>query len=41
MNRFLSLIGSAKAVDLRRLTISAAGAGDREIFASYISEVPV
>ena len=35
------MIGSAKAVDLRRLTISAAGTGEREIFVSYISEVPV
>jgi hypothetical protein len=41
VNRYLNLIGSAKAVDLRRLTISAAGTGDREIFVSYISEVPV
>jgi hypothetical protein len=41
VNRYLNLIGSAKAVDLRRLTISAAGTGEREIFVSYISEVPV
>ncbi len=41
VNRYLNLIGSAKAVDLRRLTISASGAGEREIFVSYISEVPV
>ena len=41
VNRYLDLIGSAKAVDLRRLTISAAGTGEREIFVSYISEVPV
>ncbi len=41
VNRYLNLIGSAKAVDLRRLTISAVGAGEREIFVSYISEVPV
>jgi hypothetical protein len=41
VTRYLNLIGSAKAVDLRRLTISAAGAGEREIFVSYISEVPV
>ncbi len=41
VNRYLNLIGSAKAVDLRRLTISAAGEGEREIFVSYISEVPV
>ncbi len=41
VNRYLNLIGSAKAVDLRRLTISATGTGEREIFVSYISEVPV
>jgi hypothetical protein len=41
VTRYLNLIGSAKAVDLRRLTISAAGAGEREVFVSYISEVPV
>jgi len=41
VNRYLNLIGYAKAVDLRRLTISAAGTGEREIFVSYISEVPV
>ena len=41
VNRYLNLIGSARAVDLRRLTISAAGTGEREIFVSYISEVPV
>jgi hypothetical protein len=41
VNRYLNLIGSMKAVDLRRLTLTAAGSGDREIFVSYISEVPV
>ncbi len=41
VNRYLNLIGSAKAVDLRRLTISATGTGEREVFVSYISEVPV
>jgi hypothetical protein len=41
VNRYLNLLGSARAVDLRRLTISAAGTGEREIFVSYISEVPV
>jgi hypothetical protein len=41
VNRYLNLIGSAKAADLRRLTISDTGSGDREIFVSYISEVPV
>src|SRR5437870_13169717 len=35
------LIGSAKGLDFRRITISAAGAGERNVFVSYISEVPV
>jgi len=41
IGRYLNLIGSAKAMDSRRMTISAAGTGEREIFVSYISEVPV
>jgi hypothetical protein len=41
VNRYLNLLGSARAVDLRRLTISATGTGEREVFVSYISEVPV
>ena len=41
VGRYLSLIGSAKAMDLRRMTISATGEGERDVFVSYISEVPV
>jgi hypothetical protein len=41
VGRYLNLIGSAKAMDLRRMTISTAGEGEREVFVSYISEVPV
>ncbi len=41
VGKYLSLIGSSRARDLRRMTISATGAGDRNIFVSYISEVPV
>jgi len=41
VGRYLSLIGSAKAMDLRRMTIAATGDGEREVFVSYISEVPV
>jgi len=41
VGRYLSLVGSAKAMDLRRMTISAAGDGERDVFVSYISEVPV
>jgi hypothetical protein len=41
VGRYLNLIGSAKAMDLRRMTISAVGTGERDVFVSYISEVPV
>jgi hypothetical protein len=41
VGKYLNLIGSSRARDLRRMTISDAGTGDREIFVSYISEVPV
>src|SRR5438045_7187840 len=41
VGRYLNLVGSSRARDLRRMTISASGSGDRDIFVSYISEVPV
>jgi hypothetical protein len=41
VGKYLNLIGSSRARDLRRMTISDTGTGDREIFVSYISEVPV
>jgi hypothetical protein len=41
VGKYLNLIGSSRARDLRRMTISDAGSGDRELFVSYISEVPV
>jgi hypothetical protein len=41
VGKYLNLIGSSRARDLRRMTISDIGTGDREIFVSYISEVPV
>jgi hypothetical protein len=41
VGRYLNLVGSSRARDLRRMTISATGNGDRDIFVSYISEVPV
>lgn len=41
VGRYLNLVGSSRARDLRRMTISAAGSGERDIFVSYISEVPV
>jgi hypothetical protein len=39
--RYLSLIGSSRARDVRRMSFTAAGSGDRDIFVSYISEVPI
>jgi len=41
VGRYLNLVGSSRARDLRRMTISATGSGERDIFVSYISEVPV
>ena len=41
VGKYLDLIASSRARDLRRMTISATGTGDRDIFVSYISEVPV
>jgi hypothetical protein len=41
VGRYLNLVGSSRARDLRRMTISALGSGERKVFVSYISEVPV
>src|SRR5258708_28267286 len=41
MNRYLSLLSSEREQDLRRMTLAAAGSGERQLFVSYISEVPV
>jgi hypothetical protein len=41
VGRYLNLVGSSRARDSRRMTLSATGSGDRNIFVSYISEVPV
>ncbi len=41
VGRYLSLIGSSRARDVRRMTFTAAGSGDRDVFVSYISEVPI
>lgn len=41
ISRYLSLVSSARDQDLRRMTISSTGNGDRSVFVSYISEVPV
>lgn len=41
VGRYLSLVSSSRSRDLRRMTISASGTGEREVFVSYVSEVPV
>jgi hypothetical protein len=41
VERYLNLIGSSRAKDVRRMTLTASGNGDRDVFVSYISEVPV
>jgi len=41
VSRYLNLIASTRLQDLRRMTISTAGAGDRQVYVSYISEVPL
>jgi hypothetical protein len=41
VSRYLALVGSIRDQDVRRLTIATAGAGDRDLFVSYVSEVPV
>ena len=41
VGRYLSLLASARQQDLRRMTISDSGAGERDLFVSYVSEVPI
>jgi hypothetical protein len=41
VGHYLSLIGSSRARDVRRMALTASGSGDREVFVSYISEVPI
>jgi len=41
IDRYLSLMGSTRSKDLRRMTIGASGSGERQVMVSYISEVPV
>jgi hypothetical protein len=41
VGRYLGLIGSSRARDVRRMSFTASGSGERDIFVSYISEVPI
>src|SRR6267142_198436 len=41
MNQYLGLLASEREQDLRRMTLATTGTGERQLFVSYISEVPV
>jgi hypothetical protein len=41
VGRYLGLLSSVRQQDIRRMTIDTAGTGDRQLYVSYISEVPV
>lgn len=41
VGRYLTLLSSVRQQDLRRMMISTSGAGERQLFVSYISEVPI
>jgi hypothetical protein len=41
VGRYLDIVSAGREADLRSMAISTEGAGDRDLFVSYISEVPV
>jgi hypothetical protein len=41
VGRYLGLLASARQQDLRRMVISTVGTGERQLYVSYISEVPI
>ena len=41
VDRYLDLASAGREADIRRMVVSTSGAGDRNLFISYISEVPV
>ena len=41
VGHYLDLLSSTRAADVRKMTISTEGSGERELRVSYISEVPV
>src|SRR5260370_31266110 len=41
ITKYMNLVSSTRDQDLRQMTISTTGAGARNVFVSYISEVPV
>jgi hypothetical protein len=41
VGRYLNLIASSRDQDVRRMTISTMGNGERNLYVSYVSEVPI
>ncbi len=41
VNRYLDVVGSTREQDVRSMVIATAGAGERPLFVSYVSEVPI
>ena len=41
VGRYLGLVAAARDQDIRRMTISTTGSGERNLYVSYISEVPI
>ena len=41
VGKYLGLVASAREQDVRRMTISTTGSGERNLYVSYISEVPI
>ena len=41
VSRYLDVVGSAREQDVRQMVISTSGSGERPLFVSYVSEVPI
>jgi len=41
IKRYLDIVASTRQKDLRRMAIATTGAGERQLYVSYISEVPI
>jgi hypothetical protein len=41
LRRYLDIVASTRQRDLRRMSISTTGVGERQLYVSYISEVPI
>jgi hypothetical protein len=41
VSRYLDVVGSTREQDVRQMVISTSGSGERPLFVSYISEVPI